>query len=93
MPMSVDELQEIRIVFQGLKTLYQTYLPKVDPVLINDLLVREQEKRGSTDTSSSAPFYLMDISANEGTDSEKMRDLIYQKVGGFLQYLIMVLVA
>ena len=90
MPMSVDELQEIRIVFQGLKTLYQTYLPKVDPVLINDLLVGEQEKRSSTDTSSSAPPYLVDISTNEGTDSEKMRDI--RRQGGFLQYMIMVLV-
>jgi hypothetical protein len=53
----------------------------VDPVLINDLLVREQEKKGSTYTSSSAPFYLMDISTNEGTDSEKMLDMIYQKAG------------
>ena len=43
MPLSIDELQEIRIVFQGLQTLYETYLPKADPLLINDLLVREQK--------------------------------------------------
>ena len=82
--MAVDELQEIRIVFQGLQTLYQTYLPKVDPFLIHDLLMREREKKRSTDTSSSsssAPFYLVDISTNEETDSEKMRDMIYQKTG------------
>jgi hypothetical protein len=80
--MSVDELQEIRIVFQGLQTLYQTYLPKVDPFLIHDLLMRERRKKLLTDTSSSsAPFYLVEISTNEGTDSEKMRDMIYQKTG------------
>ncbi|MFL6337860.1 MAG: hypothetical protein ACJ718_01930 [Nitrososphaeraceae archaeon] len=40
----MSELQEIRSVFKGLQTLYQTYLPKVDPVLLNDLLVREENK-------------------------------------------------
>jgi hypothetical protein len=33
-------LEEIRNVFQGLDTLYQTYLPKVDPALLHDLLIR-----------------------------------------------------
>jgi hypothetical protein len=37
------ELQEIRSVFHGLETLYHTYLPKVDPILLNDLLVRDEE--------------------------------------------------
>ena len=39
-----DGLRDIRNVFQGLQTLYETYLPKVDPILIHDLLVREKEK-------------------------------------------------
>gem|GEM_PF-4254995 len=34
-------LQEIRTAYNGLETLYQTYLPKVDPILVHDLLVRE----------------------------------------------------
>jgi hypothetical protein len=38
------ELQEIRNVFQGLETLYHTYLPKIDPALLHDILIREQEK-------------------------------------------------
>jgi hypothetical protein len=40
----MSEVQEIRTVFQGLQTLYETYLPKVDPILIHDLLVRERVK-------------------------------------------------
>ena len=44
MSLSIDELQEMRIAFQGLQTLYQTYLPKADPILVNDLLVHEQKK-------------------------------------------------
>ena len=43
--MSTDELKQIRMVFQGLQTLYQTHLPKVDPAVIHDLLVRELNKK------------------------------------------------
>ena len=31
-------------VFRGLQTLYESHLPKIDPVLIHDPLVREKEK-------------------------------------------------
>ena len=37
------ELQELRNVFHGLETVYSTYLPKVDPILIRDLLLREEK--------------------------------------------------
>jgi hypothetical protein len=84
--MSSDELQEIRMVFQGLRTLYQTYLPKVDPILIHDLLVREQEKgkkstSASSSSSSSPPFYIVEISTRKGTDPEKMKNMIFGKTG------------
>ncbi|MFL6408868.1 MAG: hypothetical protein ACJ71F_17625 [Nitrososphaeraceae archaeon] len=46
----ISKLQEIRNVFHGLETLYDTYLPKVDPTLVHDLLIREHEK------SEPAPF-------------------------------------
>ena len=39
----MSALNEIRKFFKGLQTLYQTYLPKVDPILINDLLSRQQK--------------------------------------------------
>lgn len=47
-----NELTEIKIGFQGLQTLYQIYLPKVDPVLINDLLSWLQEN------PNTSPFYI-----------------------------------
>jgi hypothetical protein len=47
-----EQIQELRNVFHGLESLYSTYLPKVDPVLINDLLLREEQK------SERAPFYM-----------------------------------
>ncbi len=84
---SSNGLQDIRMGFQGLRTLFQTYLPKVDPALINDLLVREQSlKDGSKDKaaptfSRSDPFYFVEILTSQSTDPEKMRSLIYTKTG------------
>ena len=73
--MSSDNLKELRNVFHGLQTLYQAYFPKVDPILIHDLLVREEEK------SERAPFYMVEIFTKEGTDSDEMKNHIYEKTG------------
>jgi hypothetical protein len=70
-----DELKEIRNVFRGLQTLYDTHLPKVDSSLIDDLLIRENEK------SERAPFYMVEIFTKEGTDSEAMKNHIFEKTG------------
>jgi hypothetical protein len=46
------------------------------------LLVREQEEaEKSTSTSSSPPFYMVEISTTKGTDPEKMKNMIYEKTG------------
>jgi hypothetical protein len=71
----MSEVQEIRSVFQGLQTLYQIHLPKVDPILIHDLLVREKEK------SEDAPFYMVEIFTKPGTDSEAMKNKIFERTG------------
>ena len=71
----MSEVQEIRSVFQGLQTLYQIYLPKVDPILIHDLLVREKEK------SEDAPFYMVEIFTKPGIDSEAMKNQIFDRTG------------
>jgi hypothetical protein len=71
----IPELQEIRMVFKGLQTLYHTYLSKVDPVLIHDLLVREHEK------SEHHPFYMVEIFTKPGTDSYTMKDKIFARTG------------
>jgi hypothetical protein len=78
--MPYHELQEIRRVFQGLQTLYQTHLPKVDPALIHDLPVRELDKT-SKDTSSLPPFYIVEIKIVKGTDQEKMKNMIVERTG------------
>jgi hypothetical protein len=78
--MSANELQQIRRAFQGLQTLYQIHLPKVDSGLIHDLLIRELNKK-SDDTSTSPPFYIVEIRTVKGTDQERMKNMIFEKTG------------
>ena len=69
------ELQELRNVFHGLETLYSTYLPKVDPVLLNDLLLREEEN------SERSPFYMVEVFTKPGTNSEWCKAHITETTG------------
>jgi hypothetical protein len=78
--MSVNELQQIRRTFQGLQTLYQTHLPKVDSGLIHDLLISELNKK-SEETSTLPPFYIVEIRMTEGADQEQMKNMIFGKTG------------
>lgn len=78
--MSANELQQIRRAFQGLQTLYQIHLPKVDSGLIHDLLIRELDKE-SDDMSTLPPFYLVEIRTVKGTNQEMMKNLIFEKTG------------
>jgi hypothetical protein len=66
-----SEIEEIKNVYKGLQTLYDTYLPKVDPTLIDDLLMRQQQKN-----SSAAPFYMVEAFTRSGTDSSKKESYI-----------------
>jgi hypothetical protein len=81
--MPSDELQEIRRVFRGLQTLYQLHLPKINPALIDDLLIREQEEveKHNNAPTSSPPFYMVEISTTKSADPEKMKNLIFKKTG------------
>ena len=69
------ELQELRNVFHGLETVYSTYLPKVDPVLIHDLLLREEQK------SERAPFYMVEVFTKPGTNSKWCKQHIIETTG------------
>src|SRR5919201_7036135 len=79
----MSELEDIRSTFRGLKTLYRTYLPKVDPVLIHDLLIREMqmEKENEKEKSEHAPFYMVEVFTKPGTDSEWCKDHIWKTTG------------
>jgi hypothetical protein len=69
------ELQELRNVFHGLETVYSTYLPKVYPVLIHDLLLREEQK------PEHAPFYMVEVFTKPGTISEWCKQHIIETTG------------
>jgi hypothetical protein len=70
-----SKITEIKAVFNGLQTLYEMYLPKVDPILVHDLLSREQEN------PEVAPFYMVEVFTKPGTKSQAKRDLIFNKTG------------
>jgi hypothetical protein len=71
------QLKEIQTVFRGLQTLYQSYIPKADPVLVNDLLARLYENPNP----NAAPFYMVEIFTKPGTDSEALRQRIWNTTG------------
>jgi hypothetical protein len=55
--------------------MYSTYLPKVDPVFIHDLLLREEEK------SERALFYMVEVFTKPGTNSEWCKSHITETIG------------
>jgi hypothetical protein len=71
----MSALNEIRKFFQGLQTLYDTYLPKIDPELINDLLSRQYND------PESEPFYMVEMFTKDRTDEEAKREFIIRKTG------------
>jgi hypothetical protein len=70
-----SNIEEIKTVFKGLQTLYETYLPKADPILVHDLLLREQQN------PNVALFYMVEVFTKPGTNSQAKRDLIFEKTG------------
>jgi Carboxypeptidase regulatory-like domain len=61
--------------FEELQKEYQELLPKVDPSLINDLLLRQMENPGV------APMYMLEIFLEPGIDSQKVREWVLQETG------------
>jgi hypothetical protein len=71
-----SKIKEIKAVYKGLQTLYNTHLPKVDPDLIDDLLIRQQQQKKNPKT---APFYMVEAFTKPGTDSDAVRNIIIEK--------------
>jgi hypothetical protein len=71
----MSELLEIKNQFEELQKKYQDYLPKVDPDLIYDLLVRQREDPMTT------PMYMVEVFTKQGIDSQKIREYILKKTG------------
>lgn len=71
----LDGMQKITNQFNNLLTLFQMYLPNVDPDLIYDLLTRLRDNPGI------APAYTIEIYTEKDVDSAKTIDSIYKITG------------
>ena len=66
---------KIKDQFLELQKKYQKYLPKVDPELIDDLLLRLMEN------PRVAPMYMIEVFTKPGLDTEEVRSYIIVKTG------------
>ncbi|MGH9955407.1 MAG: hypothetical protein ACRD39_07085, partial [Nitrososphaeraceae archaeon] len=69
------ELVRIKEQFEALQKGYREYLPKVDPALIDDLLLRQMENPHIT------PMYMIEVFTRPGLNTEEVRKYIISKSG------------
>ena len=67
------ELVRIKEQFEALQKGYREYLPKVDPALIDDLLLRQMENPHIT------PMYMIEVFTRPGLNTEEVRKYIISK--------------
>jgi hypothetical protein len=70
-----SEILEIKNQFLELQKKYQKHLPKVDPELIDDLLLRLMEN------PKEQPTYLVEVFKQPGVDVQRMREICIAKTG------------
>ena len=71
----MSEVLEIKDRFLELQQKYRQHLPKVDPALIDDLLLRQMEN------PNVVPIYLVEVFTRPGLDVEEVRNYIVKKTG------------
>lgn len=69
------ELVEIKSRFEELQKKYKEIMPKVDPALVDDLLLRQMEN------PHVVPMYLLEVFTKEGLDTDELRNYIISKTG------------
>ena len=69
------ELVELKGQFEELQKKYREHIPKVDPALIDDLLLRQMEN------PNTVPMYLLEVFTKEGLNTEQVREYIIAKTG------------
>ena len=67
---------EIRGQFAELQRRYKEFLPKVDPELIDELLLRQMEN-----PSNPEPIFMLEVFTKPGLDTEMVRRYIIEKTG------------
>ena len=71
----MSETIEIRNQFEQLQKRYKLYLPKVDPGLVHDLLLRQMENLDVV------PMYMLEVFTKPGLNTEEVRSYIIGKTG------------
>ena len=70
-----EEIKELKRLYAGLETLYNTYFPKSDPSLIDDLLRRLQKN------PTMPPIYMVEVFTRPGVNPEAAKEYIFEKTG------------
>ena len=70
-----QEIKEIKRVYAGLESLYQSYFPKSEPYLIHDLLRRLKKN------PNVPPIYMVEVFTKPGLDTEAAKKYIFEKTG------------
>jgi hypothetical protein len=70
-----QEIKEIKRVYAGLETLYQTYFPKSEPYLIHDLLRRLKKN------PNAPPIYMVEVFTKPNVDPEAAKNYVFDKTG------------
>jgi len=81
-----SEILEIQSQFEELQNRYKHYLPKVDPGLIEDLLLRLREN------PHEIPSCMVEVFVEPGRDPTKIRNHIMGKTGQCPLYMTMELI-
>jgi len=71
----LSDLEELRENFKRIQESFSRIFPKVDPQLLIDLLLKEQQD------PNNAPIYTLEVFMKKGTNVEKVRDTILQRTG------------
>jgi hypothetical protein len=71
----MSDLNELRQNFRKIQESFSRVLPKVDPQLLVDLLVREQQD------PNNSPIYTLEVFMKKGSNPEEIRDRILQRTG------------
>jgi hypothetical protein len=69
------EVSEIKNQFEKLQKKYQTHLPKVDPYLVYDLLLRQQKN------PATMYMYNIEVFTRQGIDTNAAKEYVYKEAG------------
>ena len=72
---NLNEVSEIKNQFEKLQRKYQTHLPKVDPYLVYDLLLRQQKN------PTTMYMYNIEVFTKQGLDTNVAKEYVYKKAG------------